>query len=94
MTVIIINEECHGFIGIAKDIRSAFDFLLSYKWITEKTDFPIEADDDSDFVSLEELRKRFGFDNLLDTLVFMWEDSEQWFEGMFYLDTEIIYEST
>ena len=94
MTVIIINEECHGFIGIAKDIRSAFDFLLSDKWITEKTDFPIEADDDSDFVSLEELRKRFGFDNLLDTLVFMWEDSEQWFEGMFYLDTEIIYEST
>ena len=94
MTVIIINEECHGFIGIAKDIRSAFDFLLSDKWITEKTDFPIEADDDSDFVSLEELRKRFGFDNLLDTLVFMWEDSEQWFEDMFYLDTEIIYEST
>ena len=94
MTVIKINEECHGFIGIAKDIRSAFDFLLSNKWITEKTDFPIEADDDSDFVTLEDLRKRFEFDNLLDTLVFMWEDSEQWFEGMFYLDTEIVYKST
>ena len=94
MTVITINEECHGFIGIAKDIRSAFDFLLSDKWITEKTDFPIEADDDSDFVTLEDLRKRFECDNLLDTLVFMWEDNEQWFEGLFYFYTETVYEST
>lgn len=94
MTVITINEECHGFIGIAKDMRSAFDFLLSDKWITEKTDFPIEADDDSDFVTLEGLRKRFECDNLLDTLVFMWEDDEQWFEGLFYFYTETVYEST
>ena len=94
MTVIIINEECHGFIGIAKDMRSAFDFLLSDKWITEKTDFPIEADDDSDFVTLEDLRKRFEFDNLLDTLVFMWEDNELWFEGLFCFYTETVYEST
>lgn len=94
MTVITINEECHGFIGIAKDMRSAFDFLLSDKWITEKTEFPIEADDDSDFVTLEDLRKRFECDNLLDTLVFMWEDNEQWFEGLFYFYTETIYEST
>lgn len=94
MTVITINEECHGFIGIAKDMRSAFDFLLSDKWITEKTDFPIEADDDSDFVTLEDLRKRFECDNLLDTLVFMWEDNEQWFEGLFYFYTETVYEST
>lgn len=94
MTVITINEECHGFIGIAKNMRSAFDFLLSDKWITEKTDFPIEADDDSDFVTLEDLRKRFECDNLLDTLLFMWEDNEQWFEGLFYFYTETVYEST
>ena len=94
MTIITINEECHGFIGIAKDMRSAFDFLLSDKWITEKTDFAIEADDDSDFVTLEDLRKRFECDNLLDTLVFMWEDNEQWFEGLFYFYTETVYEST
>lgn len=93
MKVIAIGEECHGFIGLAKDMRSAFDFLLSAKWITEKTDFPIEADDDSDFVTLEELRKRFECNNLLDTLMFMWEDDEQWFEGIFYFNTEIIYES-
>lgn len=69
-TAVVIHEENHGFIGIAADIRSAFDFLLTDHWITEKTEFPIEADDDSDFVPLETLMKRFEFNNLLDTLVF------------------------
>lgn len=94
MKVIVIFEECHGFIGVAKNMKSAFDFLLSDKWITEKTYFPIEADDDSDFVMLEDLRKRFGFDNLLDTLMFMWEDSKQWFEDMFSFYIEDVFEST
>ena len=31
MKVIVINEECHGFIGIAKDIKNAFAFLLKDK---------------------------------------------------------------
>ena len=94
MKVIVIFEECHGFIGVAKDMKSAFDFLLYDKWITEKTYFPIEADDDSDFVMLEDLRKRFGFDNLLDTLMLMWEDNKQWFEDTFAFYTEDVYGST
>lgn len=88
--VIVINEECHGFIGIAKDMRNAFQYLLNHNWITEKTDFPIDADDDSQFVHLKDLKERFEFDNLLDTLMFMWNDSEQWFEGMFYFYNEDI----
>lgn len=94
MKVIVIFEECHGFIGVAKNIKSAFDFLLCDKWITEKTHFPIEADDDSDFIALEDLRKRFGFDNLLDTLMFMWENNKQWFEDMFSLYIEDVFGST
>ena len=94
MKVIVIFEECHGFIGVAKNIKSAFDFLLYNKWITEKTHFPIEADDDSDFVMLEDLRKRFGFDNLLGTLMFMWENNKRWFGDMFSFYIEDVYEST
>ena len=94
MKVIVIFEECHGFIGVAKNIKSAFDFLLYDKWITEKTHFPIEADDDSDFMALEDLRKRFKCANLLDTLVFMWKDNKRWFEDMFSFYTEDVYEST
>ena len=94
MKVIVIFEECHGFIGVAKDMKSAFDFLLYDRWITEKTYFPIEVDNGSDFVMLEDLKKRFGFDNLLDTLMFMWENSKQWFEDMFSFYSEDVYGST
>lgn len=90
MNVILIREECHGTIGIAKDMKNAFRFLLEENWITAKTDFPIDADDDSDFVPLETLMERFEFDNLLDTLLFMWSDSEMWFEAMFYFDKETV----
>ena len=94
MKVIVIFEECHGFIGVAKNIKSAFDFLLYDKWITEKTYFPIEVDNGSDFVMLEDLRKKFKCTNLLDTLVFMWKDNKRWFEDMFSFYTEDVYEST
>lgn len=90
MNVIVIREECHGFLGVAKDMKNAFQFLLKEKWIAEKTEFPIDADDDSDFVPLETLMKRFEFDNLLDTLMFLWSDSEMWFEAMFYFEKEIV----
>jgi hypothetical protein len=90
--VIIINEDSHGFIGIAKDIESAFHFLLQDSWITECTEFPINYDDDSAFLSLEELRVRHGFETLLETLVFMHEQSDCWFEAMFYFDKEEVYD--
>ena len=90
MNVIVIREECHGFLGVAKDMKNAFQFLLEEDWITAKTEFPIDADDDSDFVSLETLMKRFEFNNLLDTLMFMWSDSEMWFDAMFYFEKETI----
>lgn len=90
--VIVIHEEGHGFIGVAKDIESAFHFLLREEWITECTQFPIDYDDDSMFLSLEELRVRYGFEELLETLVFMYEQSEYWFDAMFYFDEEEVYD--
>lgn len=33
MTVIMIDEECHGTIGIAKDFESARNFLFEKGWI-------------------------------------------------------------
>ena len=38
MTVIIIEEESHGGIGVAKDMKSAFEYLIYNKWITENTE--------------------------------------------------------
>jgi hypothetical protein len=33
MTVVRINEECHGFIGIAKDDKSAQNYVID-SWLT------------------------------------------------------------
>ena len=33
--VVIIKEECHGVIGIARDYASAIHFLITNKWLDE-----------------------------------------------------------
>lgn len=40
--VIVIEEECHGFIGIAHDVPSVIDFLCQNDWLTEYTEIYIE----------------------------------------------------
>ena len=40
--VIVIEEECHGFIGIAHDVPSVIDFLCQNDWLTEHTEIYIE----------------------------------------------------
>lgn len=41
LNVIIINEECHGFIGVARDVPSAIDFLWQHDWLSEYTEIPL-----------------------------------------------------
>lgn len=38
MTVIVINEECHGFIGLAKDYEWAVKFLIDNNWLDDYTE--------------------------------------------------------
>ena len=38
MTVIQISEDNHGLIGIAKDYKSAIDFLFNNHWIEDSTE--------------------------------------------------------
>lgn len=40
--VIVIEEECHGFIGIAHDVSSVIDFLRQNDWLNEYTEIYIE----------------------------------------------------
>lgn len=40
--VIVIEEECHGFIGMAHDVPSVIDFLCQNDWLTEHTDIYFE----------------------------------------------------
>jgi len=38
MTVIEIHEDNHGLIGIAKDYKSALEFLMNNHWIEDSTE--------------------------------------------------------
>lgn len=48
MKVYVINEECHNMIGIAKDIKSAIEWLIDTKWITESTSVYCATDDEDE----------------------------------------------
>lgn len=89
-TVIIINEECHGFIGVAKNMREAFKFLLDFNWINGKTEI-FEPHSNDEFTYLDDIREEFDYDNLLDTLLFLWNCDESYFEGQFYFSEENVY---
>lgn len=41
MKVIVISEECHGFIGLADSLEHAIDFLMDKNWLNERTTIPI-----------------------------------------------------
>lgn len=48
MNVYVIYEECHNMIGIAKDIKSAIEWLIDTKWITENTSVYCATDDEDE----------------------------------------------
>ena len=87
MTVIKISEECHGFIGIAKDIKNAFAFLLKDKWINENTEI---YDDDGEWKTLEDVRIELEFDTLLETLLFLYNNDDYFLEDQFWFSEEVI----
>ena len=91
MTVIIIEEESHGGIGVAKDMESAFQYLIDTKWITENTELfePTEGEEHGWFPisrAMTDLRR-----NLFDTLMFLWECDPEYFDGSFYFTVADVY---
>lgn len=87
--VIIINEETHGFVGVAKDMKSAFQYLLLKNWITKNEVFVI----DEVAYFLEELQEMYEKTTLLDTLLFLWDVDEDLFDGLFYFSKEEVFET-
>lgn len=54
-TVILIIEENHGIIGIAKSFSSAIDFLYDNNWMTPETELynPFDDTAESDWICFE-----------------------------------------
>lgn len=84
MKVISISEECHGFIGLAKDFESTKKFLLEHGWIDEC----LEISKDNKWHYIDEV---LGSDWRAKVMNMTMEEFEEIFEGSFLLDTIEVY---
>ena len=89
MKVITINEECHGFIGIAKDMPSAFHMLLSEHWITDETEFYTP---EGQMITFKKLCITDNRTPLMELLCLYLDLNHDWFDGMFSFSEECVYE--
>ena len=90
MKVITISEECHGFIGIAKDMPSAFNMIISEHWVNPQTEF---YDSNEGYFTLETAKTQLGVDTYEEALAKLYEcETEDYFDGLFYFNEETIYE--
>lgn len=87
-TVVLIEEENHGMIGVAKDYPSAIDFLVNQDWLDGK--FEVWVDNEISLTqTLEDHLEELWYVAIRDE----W-DTEQFnnfFEGSFYLTIEEVY---
>lgn len=86
MTVIMVSEDNHGTIGIAKDYACAIAFLVRDGWIWKGLE--IVKEDDTITTIYEDL----GEDYISILLDWDIDTFERYFEGIFYLIVEEIYE--
>ena len=91
--VIIIREESHGTIGVAKDMNGAFVFLVEDNWINE--DFMVVLNfctDQEEWVSLGNLMERYECATVFEILLYLWEQDKDFLEGAFYFEEYKVYE--
>ena len=82
--VIVINEECHGFIGVAHDIPSAIDFLYQKNWLNEYTEIYFAHELLSVRSVYGENWREYFKERTLDELQYI-------FDGCFYLHEEKVW---
>jgi hypothetical protein len=87
MKVIIINEENHGFIGVAKGMDSAFRFLIKEGWVDDLWDRKIQR-----YLYHTAFFEQYNVDNLFDLMKVMYEEDENAFDGLFYFSEETVFE--
>ena len=87
MKIILVNEECHGLIGVAKDYRAAIRFLIDKDWLNDFTEIWVRD------YEYERLSEKLGED-WVDTMTENWNinDFNDFWEGSFYLEEEDLYE--
>jgi len=87
MTVILVHEDGHGLITVAKDYKSAIKFLINNRWIEESMEV---WNEDGTYSRLDELLGEDAFDIITEK----WDiDSFNTFwNGSFFLNEVNVYE--
>ena len=86
-TVITIEEENHGLIGIAETFSDAVDFLISQDWLNERCEM---YDGDGNYKTIIE---DLGVSWVDIILGWDWYKFNEYFEGLFYLNVEQVYKA-
>lgn len=85
MTVILIHEDNHGLLGVAKDYENAIDYLIQNQWLN--TDTEVYSTKKEEYTSLRELKitieniRKMGIDKF-----------NELFDGVLYLDVDNVWE--
>ena len=85
MTVILIHEDNHGLLGVAKDYKSAIDYLIQNQWLNIDTE--IYNTEKDTFNSLRELK--ITIDNIRALGI---DKFNELFDGVLYLDIDNVWE--
>ena len=83
MNVIVISEDQHGMIGIAKNYESAIDFLFKEDWLSPEFEV---IDKHYNWVSLKDLN--ISIDNIKQMEI---DEFNKFFDGYFYLDIDTVW---
>lgn len=85
-TVVLINEESHGLIGIAKDYESALLYLFNDPWIDDRTEVCVGDDEHlHNWAKVSEVLGEDWRDKIMGWDIPNFND---FWEGSFYLSTE------
>lgn len=87
MKVIVIEEENHGMIGIAKSYADAVHMLVNQDWLSELTEI-YKEDFDKTVLLVEDLGEEW-FAKLLEWSI---KQFNECFDGCFYFTEEEVYE--
>ena len=84
MKIVLVYEDNHGLIEVAKDYKSTIDFLIRHNWITEGTE--IYDEQTNYYVRLKEKMDIFD--------LFNWDidDFNEYFLDSFKLEEVEVYE--
>lgn len=89
MQVITIEEENHGYIGIAKDYPSAIDFLINRNWLDDNYEVWVDNEISLTFTIAEHLGELW---QIMIRDEWTLEQFNEFFDGCFYLSVEEVYE--